>query len=209
MAAGGGTLRVERMDASTVQLVRAAQDGDRGALESLFARYLPRVREIVALRVGAQLRRLVDLEDIVQEALLKAFSSLQRFEQRSEGGFRNWLASCVECEIRMHVRKERAEKRGGGKVRRLQDHDSSVLLASVVGGPGPSPSQVAAARELAERLELALLSMPHHYREIIVLRNLCEMSYVEIADVMQLGSEQTARKAFSRALQKLKSAVGV
>jgi RNA polymerase sigma-70 factor (ECF subfamily) len=191
----------------TVKLVRAAQGGDRRALEDLFERYQPRVRQIVALRVGRRLRQLGELEDIAQEALLKAFQGLDRFEQRSEGSFRNWLASCVECEIRMHLRAAAAQKRGGGKVRRFGDADSALLVSSLFAGNEPSPSDVARAAELSERLEATLLEMPEHHREVIILRGLCEMSYKEVAESLGLDHEQTARKAYSRALQRLKEAL--
>ena len=191
----------------TVKLVRSAQGGSRQALEELFARYRPRVEQIVALRMGRELRQIVEPDDIVQQALMKAFEGLDRFEQRSEGSFRNWLASCVECEIRMHVRSARAKKRGAGRVRRFGDAGSQILLSSILAGTGPSPSAIVREKELAERIHQVLLDMPEHNREVIILRHLCEMSYAEIAKSMQLGSEQTARKAVSRALRKLKEAL--
>jgi len=51
---------------TTVNLLRSARSGDREALDSLFKRYLPRVRQIVAIRTGQRLRELEDLEDLVQ-----------------------------------------------------------------------------------------------------------------------------------------------
>src|SRR5262245_12995939 len=91
----------------TILLVRAAQRGDAEALEALFTRYLPRVRQIVALRLGWRLRQLLEVDDIVQEVLLDAFQGLGQFEPRSEGSFRNWLARTVEREI---VDTSRTEK---------------------------------------------------------------------------------------------------
>jgi RNA polymerase sigma-70 factor (subfamily 1) len=193
--------------ARTFELVRAAQAGDRRALEDLFARYLPRVRQIVALRMGRRLRELEDVDDVAQDVLLKAFQGLERFEQRSEGAFRNWLAACVECEIADKARRAGARKRGGGKVRRFADCESGLLISSVFAGREPTPSAVARARELAERIEEALIALPRHHREVVILRNLCEMSYEEIAETMALGSAQTARKAVSRALRKLKESL--
>jgi RNA polymerase sigma-70 factor (ECF subfamily) len=188
----------------TIKLVRSAQGGDRPALEALFARYLPRVEQIVTLRMGRKLRQIVDPDDIVQQALLKAFQGLDRFEERSEGSFRNWLASCVETEILMRLRSDRAIKRGGGKVQRFGDAASHIMLSSILAGDGPSPSEVVRGKELSERIHDVLMDMPEHHREVIILRHLCEMSYVEIAQSMKLGSEQTARKAVSRALKILK-----
>ena len=122
---------------TTIHLVGAAQDGDRSAMERLFTRYLPRVRQIVALRMGRRLGRFMETDDIAQEALLKAFNGLDRFEHKSEGSFRNWLARCVECEIKDQVRKVDAKKRGAGKVYRFGDCSSDILVSSIFAGSGP------------------------------------------------------------------------
>ena len=189
---------------NTVSLVRAAQGGDEPSLEELFTRYLPRVRHIVALRTGKRVRQFVGLDDIVQEVLLKVFRGLDRFEQRTEGSFRNWLAVCVECEIRDQRRRADAKKRGAGKVRRRGYHaQGSTFLSTIFKGKGPTPSQVVRGKELEIKIEEALLNMPKHYREAIILRRLCEMSYEDMAKTMGFGREETARKAFSRALKKL------
>jgi DNA-directed RNA polymerase specialized sigma24 family protein len=76
--------------------LRAAQTGDREALDALFARYLPRVRAMVAARAGRTLRQLADVEDLVQETMQDALLGLPQVDQQSEGLFAHWLARCVE-----------------------------------------------------------------------------------------------------------------
>jgi hypothetical protein len=70
---------------TTLRLVRGAKSGDRKSLEDLFARYLPKVRRIVALRLGCTLRDFAAYEDMVQEGLLRAFEKLEQFQELSEG----------------------------------------------------------------------------------------------------------------------------
>jgi RNA polymerase sigma-70 factor (ECF subfamily) len=188
----------------TVALVAAAQKGDRGALDSLFARYAPRVERIVALRLGWKLSQFASAEDVAQAVLLKAFQGLERFEDRTEGAFLNWLSRLVECEIVDQSRKNASQKRGGGNVRRFGDLGSGVLASSIFAGSGPTPSKVAQAKEADEAIEAALLELPKHHREAIVLRHLCGMEYAEVAETLGLGKEETARKACSRAIQALK-----
>ena len=191
----------------TLRLVRSAQAGDASALEALFARYVPVVRQIVALRMGWRLRQMLDVEDLVQNALVRILQSLEKFEPRSEGSFRNWLARCVEREIVDTHRAETRAKRGGGAVARFGDCDASVLHSSIFGADGSTPSAHARAGELAERLEEALLEMPAHERELIVLRALCDMSYEEIAAQLGTANEASVRVACSRALRKLHARV--
>jgi RNA polymerase sigma-70 factor (ECF subfamily) len=188
----------------TLVLIRAAQGGDAAALDALFARYLPRVRHIVALRLGWRLRQVIEVDDIVQEVLIDAFQGLERFEPRSEASFRNWLARCVEREITDASRTETRKKRGGGKVRRFGDYDSSFLGSTLFGADTDSPSAGVRADELSQRLEEAILQLPAYQRDLIVLRALCEMSYAEVARELGISREETVRVAYSRALRQLK-----
>jgi RNA polymerase sigma-70 factor (ECF subfamily) len=189
---------------ATIQLVQAAKGGDRASLEKLFARYLPRVRQIVALRLGQRLSQFIEHEDVAQEVLLKVFQGLERFEERSESSFRHWLSRCVECEIVDQSRRAAARKRGGGQVRRFADCGQESFLSSILADSGPSPSAALRAAEVELQLEQAILKLPKHHREVVILRYLCEMPYDELAKQLGLAQEATARKACSRAVERLR-----
>ena len=189
-------------------LVRAAQGGDRSALESLFERYLPRVRRIASLRLGWRLRRLLEVDDIVQDALLLAFARLDDFRETSEGSFRSWLAACVEREIVRQSRRAGARKRGDGKLVPMGDADSFVLGKAIRGTKDPSPSEMARASEEEERLEAAILSLPEKHRQLIVLRWICGMSHAEIARRVGYSEESASRTAVTRALHLLRRKLG-
>ena len=189
----------------TIDLVAAAQSGSAVALEELLQRYYPRVSQIVALRLGAGARRFADLEDVVQESLLDAFKGLGKFEARSEGSFRNWIAGVVENNIRDQARKGLAQKRGAGKVVLRAALGSTSLSESLFPDRGATPSELAAAREFEERLDEAVTRLEPRFRKVIELRRLCEMSYDEIADTMSLGGAASARSLFARAMSRLSS----
>lgn len=193
---------------TTFQLVERAQGGDREAMESLFARYLPRVRQIVALRLGYRLKDLEAHEDIVQEGLLKAFQNLDRLEQRSAGSFRNWLSRCVVNAANDYLRRGRADKRGGGKVRAFSSLQSEDMSTIIFAGSDPTPSAVVGQKELQAVVEGAMLGLKEHHREIIILRLFCEMSYEEIGRTLGIEQEATVRKVFSRAMSELRTACG-
>ena len=186
----------------TVSLVRAAQEGDLRAREQLFSRYLPRVRVMVALRMRKSLRQILDLDDLVQDCLLRVLKDLDRFEDQAEQSFYNWVAKCVEREVIDCSRRHQAKKRGAGRVRRFSDYDTTVLICAIF-KPAPTPTQVVRSNELAERIVDALIAVPKHDRELIGLRQFCGMSYQEIAQELGLKEEATARKAVSRARRKL------
>lgn len=186
---------------TTIAQVRAARDGDRTALEALFERYAPWVLQTVALRLGRRRQDCEVLEDVVQEALLDAFRSIDGFRERSEGSFRNWLARIVENTTRDQERRRNAQKRGGGKVRMFRDLSESGLEGADPPGRDESPSQVAGERENAALVEAALLRMGEKQREILILRDRCGMSFEEVASAIGLKNAESARTTYRRALQ--------
>ncbi len=194
---------------TSIRLVLAIQDGDANAMDELLERHLPRVRQVVSLRMGYRLSQLLDHEDVVQGVMLRVIGGIDRFEHRGEGSFRNWLARCVEHELIDALRGAQREKRGGGQVRRFGDCRSTLLPSALLADDGATPSQYAHAEELADSIETELLAMPAHHREIVVLRCICGMSFAEICEAMGFSREGSARVAFQRAVQRLKDAVGV
>jgi RNA polymerase sigma-70 factor (ECF subfamily) len=194
---------------TTLSLIASAKDGDREALEELFRRYAPRTLRIAALRFGWKTDQFADYEDIAQDALLRAFKGLHRFDPtvhgRTNGAFRSWLACCVESAIREHLRRKNVQKRG--KERRFSDLAPEELSSSIFAGRTPSPSQLLRGTELERRLEAALLDLQERYRDIIIYRQLCGMSYEEIAGKMAFANVENVRLVFHRALKKLEEAL--
>ena len=132
-----------------------------------------------------------------------AIAGLQRFEYRSEGAFRHWLATCVENAIRKAVRFQGAARGGRRQVQRVADLASTRLAESLFPDGGPGVSAAARGREDEERVEAAMLQLSPRYREVIALRVHGELSHREVAAAMGLPSENTANALFLRARQKL------
>lgn len=192
-------------DSPTTCLVLAAQDGDRTALEGLFRRYLPKVRQIVALRLGHSLRDFADYEDLVQDALLNVFTKIDRFQPRSEGRFRYWLSCCVTNSVRTHFRRSRAKKRA--TFLPFFPYASDGILESIPGRASSSPLELLEGDELAGRIERALLGMKELQREVIVLDRVCGMTPREIKRALGFRTEEGVRKCLSRALRRLRERV--
>lgn len=189
---------------TTLHLVQAAQGGDDEAREELARKYYPVIRQIVALRMGRTLRQFSDCEDIAQESIMDALMGLPGFKVSSEGTFIHWLAGIVRNNIRDHLRRLHAQKRGHGQVRSFATlGGNSILHYSIFQNQGPTPSQEVNALELHERLEDALLKMTPRHRKVIELRRLCNMEFEEVADEMELGNAASARALFARAMSRL------
>lgn len=132
--------------ATTVTMIRRAQKGERDALEQLFTRYLPRVRRIVASRLGRPIGALLEHEDLLQETMVDALAAFGRFEPRGDGAFCHWLATIVTNNVRQALRSERA--RAARPVQRFTDLATASLSASIFAADGPSPSGALQAREV-------------------------------------------------------------
>lgn len=195
--------RREGPDASeSMILLERARGGDRAAAEELFHRLIPKVERIVALRMGRRISELWDQDDVVQETLKDAYKGLGSFEMRHEGALCHWLATLVHNNLLDHQRRQRAAKRDGKRVA-PPTGSSTPLAASVFGHDSTTPSRIAEAAELEERIEQALLSLDERQRRVIELRKLCDLSFEEIAAELGLTQASSARALYSRAMSAL------
>ena len=185
--------------------VRAAQSGDEAALGALFQRYLPRVTRLVAARLGEQWAELASEEDLVQESFVDALKALRGGNLATDGDFCNWMAKCVQNNIRDQSRRAHAGRRDRNKEGPRPGLGESFLSETILDADAPTPSQCAQAHETENRLEEALRGLGSVYREVISLRAYCGMSYREIAETMGLPSENTANVLFLRARKELRS----
>ncbi|MEM7205751.1 MAG: sigma-70 family RNA polymerase sigma factor [Planctomycetota bacterium] len=196
----------DRPEERTLDLLQRARN-DAVAMQALFERFLPRVRRIAAIRLGRSEQQLLDADDVTQEAMTDAFLGLATFEVGSDGKLCNWLATIVENRIRMTLRAGRRHKRGGEKVQRFADHGSTIS-GSKLPGDTPTPSQHAAGAELDERVRDALRELPDDYREVLVHRVFCGMTYPEIAESMAMRDGDAVRGLFAKALREAQAKLG-
>ena len=90
---------------SSLTLLARAQAGDRVALESLIARYRPRLQRWASGRLPRWARDMADTQDLVQETLFQTFQKIERFEARGEGALYAYLRQAILNRIRDELRK--------------------------------------------------------------------------------------------------------
>lgn len=172
------------------RLIRAAQAGDQEAWNRLLARYQRRLYGLAYYLLGEA--ALAD--DATQEALLAAYRSLPSFRQGSLG---NWLRRIVTHKC---YDRHRATQR-----RRTQSWDDLPEDAPALASRADGPEAVVQRRELARRLEAGLAALPAPDRQLVVLRDVHDLSYQELAAAAgcPLG---TVKSRLSRARAKLRAA---
>jgi RNA polymerase sigma-70 factor (ECF subfamily) len=181
--------------ANTSDLLRLAKLGDQRALESLMARYLPRLRSWASGRLPLRARSLLDTADLVQDTLLRTIEGLDGVDVRGAGSFQAYVRSAVLNRIRDQIRW--ADRRSGGED-----------LAGSLTDPGPSPLEWAIGRDLVTRYEKGLESLTEEERQLLHLRIELDYGFDEIAALTGRPSRDAARMAVTRALRRLAEAMG-
>ena len=194
----------------TQQLIALAKTGDDDALDRLCRVYGERVRRIVRLRMGRELRVKLDSMDLVQDALLNALRGLGDFTYENEGDFLRWLSRIAQNTLGHHVERLQADKRDIRREVRL-DECKPTTGGGLAGIPGPvritTPSAIMARKEDLNRLEEAIDELKPEHKEVIVLAKIEGLSYKEIGE--RLGkSADAVGMLLSRAMVALTVAYG-
>ena len=110
----------------TQELVVLAKAGDNSAQDWLCRIYGERVRRIMRLRMGTELRSKLDSMDLVQDALICALRDLGDFTYRNEGDFLRWLTKIAENRLRDNIDKLHTDKRNIRREARLDDREHTT-----------------------------------------------------------------------------------
>jgi RNA polymerase sigma factor (sigma-70 family) len=175
---------------STQRLIERAREGDRQALDTLYARHLPALMRWASGRLPRWSRDVSDTVDLVQETLLTSFKHLHRFDCRGEGALLAYLRQGI-------INRIKDEQRNAARRPPLGTADSRILATA------PSPLEEVVGQEGLRRYEAALQRLHPDEREAIIARVELGKSFPEIAAMINKPSRDAARMLVTRALVKL------
>jgi len=175
---------------TSLGLLERARAGDPDALETLIARYLPRLQRWAHGRLPAWARDLAETQDLVQETLFQAFKRIDRFEVRGEGALQAYLRQALLNRIR-------------SEIRRVGRRPPATELDSQAEDLAPSPLERAIGGEAVDRYEEALARLRQEEREAIVGRIELGLTHEELAEALDKPTANAARMAVERALIRL------
>jgi RNA polymerase sigma-70 factor (ECF subfamily) len=195
----------------TEELVRQAGNGDAGARNGLLARHRDRLRTMIAWRLDRRLAARVDPSDVAQEVLLEASAKMDRYLRERPLPFFAWLRSLAGERLallhRRHVRAcGRSVLREEPGLLGLPD-ESAAELADRLVTSSTSPSRWALRQEQRQRVRHALGRLPEPDREVLVLRNLEQLSVADTAEVLGI-SAGAVKLRHLRALVRLRALLG-
>ena len=169
-------------------LIERWQAGDERAARLLVERHTPSLARFVA-SLGVS----DEVEDVVQEAFIKAFASLEGF--RGESSLRTWLCTIARNLVRDRVRSLKFE---GKQVELEEDHAVTEH----------DPLDYAVADEMESKMASAVERLTKMQREVFTLRVAEGMSYKEIAAVVG-STEGAARVHYHNAMRAIKERLNV
>ncbi|CAB1367551.1 RNA polymerase sigma factor [Denitratisoma oestradiolicum] len=178
---------------SDIELARSIAAGDHDAFKVLMRRH----NQTLYRTARSILRNDGEAEDVVQEAYLLAYRSIQGF--RGDAKLSTWLIRIV---VNLAIRRKQRQRRDGEVFTDVPD--ASDEGARDMGEThGCNPEATASNNELRQMLEAHIDRLPDMYRQVFVLRGIEELNVEETAEVLGIP-EATVRTRFFRARHTLR-----
>jgi RNA polymerase sigma-70 factor, ECF subfamily len=130
------------------------------------------------------LRNQQDAEDAAQDTLLKALKKLHTF--RGESKFSTWLIAIAVNEARARLRRDRIWR--FESIDHAAENEGVVFTTSVIADSREVPLQAMERKELRRMLQQCIANLPGNYREVLMLRDVKELSIAETATALGLSA---------------------
>jgi len=177
----GGLLLERAMRLSDVDtvLVARCKGNDLTAFDEIVERYQHKIYGYVKRLVGNE----TDAEDITQEVFLKALNSLHRF--REESSLQTWLFR-IATNLCRDAHRRRQREKGWLSLWRQADEQSETEEGGIVDPPDDrfNPEKLLLREELGAMLSKAMEQLPLAMREVLILHDVEQMPYEEIAQAL-------------------------
>ena len=164
------------MSGEEAGLIRRCLAGDEKAYRELVERYQAQVYS-VALRM---VRRSEDAEDLTQETFVRMFRALSRYDPTRP--FAAWLFTIASRLCIDHIRRRRVSPISLTQRERESEEEYEIDVED----PGLKPDEAAVHAEESRRAADLIDSLPPHYRIVVILRHVQDLSYEEIAEALHL-----------------------
>ena len=173
--------------------IAAARNGDQESIEKLVRLYEKRVFSLTS----RMCRNSADAEEAAQEAFLAAWQALPAF--RGDASFATWLYRLVSNACVDILRREGRHQAMAGPS--LDDEESSPEPPD----KSPSPHALAERAELRRQIEAGLAALPPEYRQVLILREIHQCTYDEIAQIcsIDLGTVKSRINRGRKRLRKI------
>jgi RNA polymerase sigma-70 factor (ECF subfamily) len=193
-AAHGRPVEARVEEAQVVaQLVRRCAQGDATAWEEIVQRFHRRIYNICYRFAGSA----DDAQDLTQEVFIKVYKTVSSFDGE-KASFNTWVTTVTRNLLVDHFRKTRND-RATDSIDAAQgaDEDGPTLADRLASDGSENPQRHVESRERREMVQRALQQISPDLREAVILRDLQDMDYREIAQVLKVP-EGTVKSRINR-----------
>ena len=173
-------------------LVRRCISGDAAAWEEIVQRYHRRIYNICYRFAGSG----DDAQDLTQEVFIKMYRTLNSYDV-DRGAFMTWVTTVTRNLLVDHFRKTKQERLTDSLDTTSSGHEDAMPHSEQIPDRGPSPDSRVQSREAKETVHQALQKLSPELREAVILRDLQDMDYREIATVLKVP-EGTVKSRINR-----------
>lgn len=157
------------------QLVVRVQKGDKTAFDLLVRKYQHRIAKLVSRYVHDR----AEVEDVTQEAFIKAYRAIKGF--RGDSAFYTWL-----YRIAINTAKNYLVSQGRRlPTSQIETEDAEAIDIGTNVRDATTPERQLLADEIGRTVDAALAALPEDLRTAIILREIDGLSYEEIAEIME------------------------
>ncbi len=184
-------------DQQTGQLVHRCLAGDAAAWEAIVRLHNRRIYNLCYRFTNSP----HDAEDLTQEVFIRVYRTLASYSVE-KGAFTTWLTTLTRNLLVDHFRRSKQDRVTDSMDAGLGDEDDSLRLSDQIADKGPAPDDRVASQETQAMVRAALAKISPDLREAVILRDLQDMDYKEIAQVLRVP-EGTVKSRINRGRMEL------
>ena len=173
-------------------LVRRCIAGDAAAWEEIVQRYHRRIFNICYRFAGSG----DDAQDLTQEVFIKMYRTLSSYDVE-RGAFMTWVTTMTRNLLVDHFRKTKQDRVTDSIDAAPSEHEDAMPLSDQIEDKALPPDSRVQSREASEAVHEALQKLSPELREAVILRDLQDMDYREIAAVLKVP-EGTVKSRINR-----------
>ena len=173
-------------------LVRRCISGDAAAWEELVQRYHRRIYNLCYRFAGSA----DDAQDLTQEVFIKMYRTLSSYDLE-RGALMTWVTTITRNLLVDHFRKTKQDRMTDSLDTAPSEHEDAMPLSEQIQDHGPAPDSRSQSRQVGETVHKALQKLSPDLREAVILRDLQDMDYKDIATVLKVP-EGTVKSRINR-----------
>jgi RNA polymerase sigma-70 factor (ECF subfamily) len=184
-------------DPQTGQLVRRCLAGDNSAWEEIVRLHNRRIYNLCYRFTNSP----DDAQDLAQDVFIRVYRTLASYDVE-KGAFATWVTTLTRNLLVDHFRRSKQDRVTDSIDAGLREEEDSLSLSDRLEDPGPTPDDRLASKETQKMVQKALERLSPDLREAVILRDLQDMDYKEIAQVLRVP-EGTVKSRINRGRMEL------